>query len=71
MRKRLREGLLDDKEIEMEVADVKPALEIMGPQDGGSDRAARGMFASLGGAKRKTRRLPIGEARKLLVEEER
>ena len=31
MRKRLREGALDDKEIEIEVAEPKPALEIMGP----------------------------------------
>src|SRR4029079_341159 len=31
MRKRLREGLLDDKEIEVELADPKSALEIMGP----------------------------------------
>ena len=31
MRKRLREGLLDDKEIEVDVADAKASLEIMGP----------------------------------------
>ena len=32
MRKRLREGALADKEIEVEVAEAKPALEILGPR---------------------------------------
>ncbi|HEX2012400.1 MAG TPA: AAA family ATPase, partial [Roseateles sp.] len=31
MRKRLREGTLDDKEVEVDLAETKPALEIMGP----------------------------------------
>ena len=31
MRKRLREGALDDKEIEIEVAEAEPPMEIMGP----------------------------------------
>ena len=71
MRKRLREGLLDDKEIEIEVADPKPALEIMGPP-GMEDMTEqlRGMFANLGGTKRKARKLRIAEAQKLLVDEE-
>ena len=71
MRKRLREGTLDDKEIEIEVADPKPALEIMGPA-GMEDMTEqlKGLFANLGGARRKTRKLRIGEARKLLIEEE-
>jgi ATP-dependent HslUV protease ATP-binding subunit HslU len=72
MRKRLREGVLDDKEIEIEVADPKPALEIMGPP-GMEDMTEqlRGMFANLGGgAKRKTRKLKIAEAQKLVLEEE-
>ena len=71
MRKRLREGTLDDKEIEIDVADVKPALEIMGPA--GMEEMAeqlRGMFANMGGGKRKTRKLKIAEAMKLLVDEE-
>jgi len=71
MRKRLREGTLDDKEIEIEVAETKPALEIMGPP--GMEEMAeqlRGMFSSMGGAKRKLRKLKIAEASKLLVEEE-
>jgi ATP-dependent HslUV protease ATP-binding subunit HslU len=71
MRKRLREGALNDKEVEIEVADLKPALEIMGPA-GMEDMAEqlRGMFANLGGGKRKLRKVKIGEAMKLLVDEE-
>ena len=71
MRKRLREGTLDDKEIEIEVADPKPALEIMGPA-GMEDMAEqlRGMFANLGGNKRKLRKVKIAEAMRLLVDEE-
>ena len=71
MRKRLREGLLADKEIEVDVADVKPTLEIMGPA-GMEDMAEqlKGMFANAGGARRKTRKLKIADAMKLLVEEE-
>jgi len=71
MRKRLREGTLDEKEIEVDVADAKPALEIMGPA-GMEDMAEqlRGMFANLGGGKRKLRKMKIAEAMKLLVDEE-
>jgi ATP-dependent HslUV protease ATP-binding subunit HslU len=71
MRKRLREGLLDDKEIEIDVADTKPALEIMGPQ--GMEEMAeqlKGLFSQMGQAKRKTRKLRIADALKLLVDEE-
>ena len=71
MRKRLREGTLDDKEIEVEVADTKPALEIMGPA--GMEEMAeqlKGMFSQLGQARRKTRKLRIADALKLLVDEE-
>jgi ATP-dependent HslUV protease ATP-binding subunit HslU len=71
MRKRLREGQLDDKEIEIEVADPKPALEIMGPA--GMEEMAeqlKGLFSQMGAGKRKVRKLKIAEALKLLVEEE-
>ncbi|MFN3296108.1 ATP-dependent protease ATPase subunit HslU [Caldimonas sp.] len=71
MRKRLREGQLDDKEIEIEVADPRPALEIMGPP--GMEEMTeqlRGLFSQFGAAKRKTRKLRIAEALKLLVDEE-
>jgi ATP-dependent HslUV protease ATP-binding subunit HslU len=71
MRKRLREGTLDDKEVEIELAEAKPALEILGPQ--GMEEMAeqlKGMFSQLGTAKRKARKIRIGEARAKLVEEE-
>ncbi len=71
MRKRLREGTLNDSEIEVDLAEVRPALEILGPQ--GMEEMAeqlKGMFSQLGQTKRKTRKLKIGEALKLLVEEE-
>jgi ATP-dependent HslUV protease ATP-binding subunit HslU len=71
MRKRLREGSMDDKEIEIEVAEPKPSLEIMGPA--GMEEMAeqlRGLFSQMGGGKRKVRKLKIAEAMKLLVEEE-
>ena len=71
MRKRLREGTLDDKDIEIDLAEAKPQLEIMGPA-GMEDMAEqlKGLFANVGGHKRKTRKLKIGEARRLLVDEE-
>ena len=71
MRKRLREGSLDDKEIEIEVEQAKPAVEIMGPQ--GMEEMAeqlKGLFSQLGQARRTTRTLKVREALKLLVEEE-
>jgi ATP-dependent HslUV protease ATP-binding subunit HslU len=70
-RKKLRQGELDDKDIEIDVADAKPQLEIMGPP-GMEDMAEqlKGMFGQIGGARRKTRKLKIAEAMKLLVDEE-
>ena len=74
MRKRLREGTLSDKDIEIDLAETRPALEIMGPQGmpGMEDMAEqlKGLFGQVGAGKRKTRKLKIGEAMKLLVEEE-
>jgi ATP-dependent HslUV protease ATP-binding subunit HslU len=71
MRKRLREGLLHDKEIEVDVADHKPTVEIMGPA-GMEDMAEqlRGVFSQMGQGKRKVRKLKIEDALKLLLEEE-
>ena len=71
MRKRLREGALDDKEIEIEVAEPRPSLEVLGPQ--GMEEMAeqlKGLFGQLGQGRRKTRKMKIGEAMKLLVDEE-
>jgi ATP-dependent HslUV protease ATP-binding subunit HslU len=70
-RKKLREGLLDDKEIELELAEPRQQLEIMGPA--GMEEMTeqlRGMFSNLGASKRKTRKLKIAEAMKLLIDEE-
>ncbi len=72
MRKRLREGTLDDKDIEIDLAEPKPQLRIVGPA-GMGDMAdqLQGLFASAGGGpRRKLRKLKIGEARLLLVEDE-
>jgi len=71
MRKRLREGTLADKEIEIEVAEAKHALEIMGPA--GMEEMTeqlKGLFANSGGAKRKLRKMRIADAHKLLIDEE-
>jgi ATP-dependent HslUV protease ATP-binding subunit HslU len=71
MRKRLREGALNDKEIEIEVAEARPGLEIMTPP--GMEEMAeqmKSLFSQIGGARRKSRKLKIGEAMKLLADEE-
>jgi ATP-dependent HslUV protease ATP-binding subunit HslU len=71
MRKRLREGTLDDKEIEIEVAEAKPALEILGPQ--GMEEMAeqlKGLFSQFGQARQRTRRMKVRDALKQLVDEE-
>ncbi|MEO7127662.1 MAG: ATP-dependent protease ATPase subunit HslU [Rhodoferax sp.] len=70
-RKKLREGQLDAKEIEIELADARPQLEIMGPA--GTEEMTeqlRGLFSQFGNPKRKTRKLKIVDAMKLLVDEE-
>ena len=70
-RKKLREGALDDKDVEIELAEARQQLEIMGPA-GMEDMTEqlRGMFSQFGGTKRKTRKLKIAEAMKLLIDEE-
>jgi ATP-dependent HslUV protease ATP-binding subunit HslU len=70
-RKKLRQHELDDKEIEIELAETRTPLEIMGPA--GMEEMTeqlRGMFGQLGQAKRKTRKLKIAEAMRLLTDEE-
>ncbi|GAB4088937.1 ATP-dependent protease ATPase subunit HslU [Hydrogenophaga soli] len=70
-RKKLREGQLDDREIDIDLAEPRPQLEVMGPA-GMEDMAEqlKGMFSQLGQGKRKTRRLKIADALKLLTDEE-
>ncbi len=71
MRKRLREGLLDDKDIELELIEPRGSMEIMSPP--GMEEMAeqlKGLFSQAGAGHKKSRRLKISEARKLLVDEE-
>ena len=70
-RKKLREGELDDKEIEIEVAAPSMQAEIFAPP--GMEELTQqiqGMFQNLGGGKKKQRKLQIREAMKLLADEE-
>jgi ATP-dependent HslUV protease ATP-binding subunit HslU len=70
-RKKLREEQLDDKDIEIDLSDTRPPLEIMGPA--GMEEMAeqlRGVFSQFGASKRKTRKLKIREAMQLLIDEE-
>jgi ATP-dependent HslUV protease ATP-binding subunit HslU len=70
-RKMLREGKLDDKEIEVDVAQGAAGMEIMAPP--GMEELTQqiqGMFANLGGGRRKRRSLAIREALRLLTDEE-
>jgi ATP-dependent HslUV protease ATP-binding subunit HslU len=70
-RKKLREGQLDDREIELEVNEPKPQLEIMGPA--GMEEMTeqlRGLFGQMGAGKRKLRKMKIAEAMKQLIDEE-
>lgn len=70
-RKRLREGQLDATEIDIEVAQPQPQMDIMGPP--GMEEMTeqlKGMFAGLSRDKKKTRKMTVKEAFKLLVDEE-
>jgi ATP-dependent HslUV protease ATP-binding subunit HslU len=70
-RKKLREGQLDDKEIEIDLAASSAGVEIMAPP-GMEEMTSQlqSMFQNLGGQKQKPRKLKIKEAMKLLIEEE-
>ncbi len=70
-RKKLREGELNEKEIEIEVSAAHTQMEIFAPP-GMEDLTSQiqGMFQNLGGERKKTRKLRIQEAKKLIAEEE-
>ncbi|NLC01217.1 MAG: ATP-dependent protease ATPase subunit HslU [Pseudomonas formosensis] len=70
-RKRLREGQLDDKEIDIEVADAPVGVEIMAPP-GMEEMTSQlqNMFSGFGKGRRKTRKLKVREAFKLIRDEE-
>ena len=70
-RKMLREGKLDDKEIEIDLAQGAGPMEIMAPP--GMEELTQqlqGMFANLGGGRRRLRTLGIREAMRLITDEE-
>ena len=71
LRKRLRQGELDEKEIEIDLAEKEIGVEIMAPP-GMEEMTSQlqGMFQNLSGGKTKTRKLKVGVAYKLLVDEE-
>ncbi len=70
-RKKLREGELDEKEIEIKVADSAASVEIMAPP-GLEEMTSqlKSMFSNMNSGKKTTRRMPIKAAFKLLKEEE-
>ena len=70
-RKRLREGALDDREIEIELSDVAPQMEIMAPP--GMEEMTeqiKSMFSGISNNRKKTRKIKIKEAMKFLIDEE-
>lgn len=70
-RKKLREGELDEKEIEVKLSENPAGVDIMAPP--GMEEMAnqlKGMFSNMNTGKKKTRRLPVKEAFKLLRDEE-
>ena len=70
-RKKLREGELDDREIEMEVAVSQPQMEILAPP--GMEELTtqiQGMLSNLGGGRKRLRKMRIREAARLLTDEE-
>ena len=70
-RKKLREGELDDKEIEVEAAALQAHMEIFAPP-GMEDLTSQiqSMFQNLGAGRKRVRKLKIKDAMKLLTEEE-
>ena len=70
-RKKLREGQLDDKEIELDIAQAMPNVDIMAPP-GMEDMASQlsGMFSNMGSGKTQKRKVKIKDAIKILTEEE-
>jgi ATP-dependent HslUV protease ATP-binding subunit HslU len=70
-RKMLREGKLDDKEIEIDIQAMPVGVEIMAPP-GMEEMTSQlqGMFQNLSGNRRKTRKVKVKEAMKLLTDEE-
>jgi ATP-dependent HslUV protease ATP-binding subunit HslU len=70
-RKMLREGALDTKEVDVEIAALPPQMEIMAPP-GMEDLTSQiqGMFQQIGGGRRKMKRMTVTEALRQLTDEE-
>ena len=70
-RKKLREGQLDDREIEMDVANRQVGVEIMGPP-GMEEMTSQiqNMFSNMGQQRTKRRKLKVKDAQRLLIDEE-
>jgi ATP-dependent HslUV protease ATP-binding subunit HslU len=70
-REKLRNGELDDKEIELEISASPVGVEIMAPP-GMEEMTSQlqGMFQNMGSDKKKTSKLRIDKARKVILEEE-
>ena len=70
-RKKLREGELDDKEIEVEVSSPAMGVEIMAPP-GMEEMTSQlqGMFQNMSGQRTKTRKMTVRQALKTLTDEE-
>ena len=70
-RKMLREGKLDDREVEIEVSLLAPQMEMLAPP--GMEELTsqiQGMFQQMGGARRKVKRMSVADAMKTLIDEE-
>ena len=71
LRKQLREGALDDREIELELRTMPMGVEIMAPPGMEEmQQQLQSMFQNLGGNRTRTRKVKVKEAAKLLVDEE-
>jgi ATP-dependent HslUV protease ATP-binding subunit HslU len=71
MRKQLREGALDEREIELELRAMPTGVEIMAPPGMEEmQQQLQSMFQNLGGNRTRTRKVKVKEAAKLLVDEE-
>jgi ATP-dependent HslUV protease ATP-binding subunit HslU len=70
-RRMLRDGELDDREIEVEVRAMPMGVEIMAPPGMEEmQQQLQSMFQNLGGNRTRSRKVKVREAQKLLVEEE-
>jgi ATP-dependent HslUV protease ATP-binding subunit HslU len=70
-RKRLREGALDERDIELELAEAGPQMEIMAPP--GMEEMTeqiKSMFSGMGAGRKKPRKVKVRDALRLLTDEE-